>query len=183
MAKIKFFENFKSKIMELKAKNKKVFFMCMVLFFAIIFLLISIILSSGKKGTNEKKTTAQISVLEYASSIENKLEDIIIKLDSVKNVSVFVMVDSTPKIEYLTQTSEEIKENESGKNSVVSKTVVFEKNGSISTPIVVTTIMPKVTGVMIVTNKISASTKLSIISSVSTVLNISQSCISLLQEG
>ena len=93
------------------------------------------------------------------------------------------MVDSTPKIEYLTEKSEEISGDSANKNSVVSESVVFEKNGSISTPVVVTTIMPKVTGVLIVTNQINNSTKLSIISSVSTVLNIDKSCISLLQEG
>ena len=183
MVKNKFFDNLKTKIKELSTKNKKTFFISVVLLVAFIFLIITIAFSGSGKKSETSKTTNQISVSEYASNIEKKLVDIISKLESVKDVSVFVMVDSTPKIEYLTEKSEEISGDSANKNSVVSESVVFEKNGSISTPVVVTTIMPKVTGVLIVTNQINNSTKLSIISSVSTVLNIDKSCISLLQEG
>ena len=63
-----------------------------------------------------------------------------------------------------------------------TETVVFEKNGSSSNPIVVATIAPKISGVLIVVNKIQASTKLSIINSVSIVLNVPESCITILQE-
>lgn len=183
MTKIKFFDNIRSKISELKSKNKKVFFMCTVLFVVLIFLVISIVFSFGKKSTKQQKETTNLSVSDYAANIEKKLTEMILKLDSVKDASVFLMIDSTPKVEYLTEKNEEIKEDGSVKNSVLSETVVFEKNGSVTTPIVVTTVMPKITGVLIVTNKISVSTKVAIISSIGIVLNIDPSCISLLQEG
>lgn len=183
MSKIEFFSKIKAKTSELKSKNKKVFYLSIVLIIAAAFFVFSIAFKTGKKNSEQKSENNQISVSDYASSIEKKLTDMISKLDSVNEVSVFVMVDSTPRIEYLTEKSEEVKQEGESKNSVVSETVVFEKDGSILTPIVVTTIMPKVTGVLIVTNKISASTKISIISSVSVVLNIDRESISLLQEG
>lgn len=183
MSKIEFFSKIKAKTSELKSKNKKVFYLSIVLIIAAAFLVFSIAFKTGKKNSEQKSENNQISVSDYASSIEKKLTDMISKLDSVNEVSVFVMVHSTPRIEYLTEKSEEVKQEGESKNSVVSETVVFEKDGSILTPIVVTTIMPKVTGVLIVTNKISASTKISIISSVSVVLNIDRESISLLQEG
>ena len=127
------------------------------------------------------KTT--ISIQDYADKIENKLELLISKLDSIKDVSVMVMIESSPKVTYLTESTTKTETKENNSVSEIITTVVFEKNGSISTPIVVTTINPQITGVLIVTNKISSATKLAIINSVSNVLNISESCICLLQEN
>lgn len=185
MKKFNFVQNLKSNILSLYNKNRKVFLACVSLTIILIILVFSVMFS-GQKNKNDKSKSASgsntVSVSEYAQGIENKLKTMIGKLDSVQDVSVFVMVDSTPKIEYLTETKTETKTSENGTNSTISETVVFEKNGSISTPVVVTTIMPKVTGVLIVAKGIDAMTKLSIINSVSIVLNIDASCISILQE-
>lgn len=185
MKKFNFVQNLKSNILGLYNKNKKVFFACTALSVILVILVFSVMFSGTKKKTDKSKINSNattISVSEYALSIENKLKNMIEKLDSVKDVSVFVMVDSSPKIEYLTETTTDTKTTENGTNSTISETVVFEKNGSISTPVVVTTIMPKVTGVLISVKGIDAMTKLSIINSVSIVLNIDESCISILQE-
>lgn len=185
MKKFNFIQNLKSNILGLYNKNKKVFFACTALSVILVILVFSVMFSGTKKKTDKSKINSNattISVSEYALSIENKLKNMIEKLDSVKDVSVFVMVDSSPKIEYLTETTTDTKTTENGTNSTISETVVFEKNGSISTPVVVTTIMPKVTGVLITVKGIDAMTKLSIINSVSIVLNIDESCISILQE-
>lgn len=185
MKKFNFVQNLKSNILSLYNKNRKVFLACVALTIILIILVFSVMFS-GQKNKNDKSKSASgsntVSVSEYAQGIENKLKTMIGKLDSVQDVSVFVMVDSTPKIEYLTETKTETKTSENGTNSTISETVVFEKNGSISTPVVVTTIMPKVTGVLIVAKGIDAMTKISIINSVSIVLNIDASCISILQE-
>jgi len=89
------------------------------------------------------------------------------------------MVDSSEKYIYLTQ-SENTK---SGESEVVKEEVVYEKNGSSQSPIKVMTEYPKVTGVMIVTNKIDVSTKISIQNAIAGVLNIDSSCIFILQDG
>lgn len=175
-AKIKdWFKNVKN------TKNKKNIFLIIGLILGAGLLIFSFFLSSNNAGVKDEKTN--VSILDYSSNVELKLEEMLLNLNEVTNVSVMVMVDSSPKIEYLTEREEEVKTDEKGSLSTISTTVVFEKNGSTTTPVVVTTIMPKITGVFIVLNNISASTKISIINSVSVVLNIDPSCISILQES
>lgn len=185
MKKNDFLEKIKLKFSNLKNdKNKKLnktFLFSICLIFVLIFVLISIMFKPKKKVEVETQKN-DVSVSEYAHEIEIKLENIISKLDSISSVSVFVMIDSTPTIKYLTENKTETTTSKDNSTSTLSETVVFEKNGSVTTPVVVTTIMPKVTGVLIVTNEINPMTKLSIISSVSIVLNIDERCISLLQE-
>lgn len=182
MKKFMRFSEIKDKICTFYSKNKKMFFACIICFGLIIVLFVSSLtgLAKNKKSKQEKKQ--EVSVTSYATSVEEKLASIISKLDTISNVEVFVMVEATPTITYLTERKETTVTNSAGTTSEISTTVVFEKNGSISTPIVVTTIMPKVTGVLIVTNKIDYTTKLSIINSISIVLNVDESRISLLQE-
>lgn len=179
------FLNFKDKICSFYKKDKKIFFAIAVCLVILVALVISTISDIGKPKSknNTKKVETVLSVSNYATELEDKLENLILKLDSVKNVSVLVMVESTPTVTYLTESTEKIENKDNNSISEITTTVVFEKNGSIQTPIVVTTINPKITGVLIVTNKISQSTKLSIKNSVSIVLNIDESCISLLQES
>ena len=90
--------------------------------------------------------------------------------------------DATEKIEYLKNVSE----TTSGSGDNISRTkteeVVYEKNGSNSSAIVVSKTMPKIVGVWIVINEVSPSTKLAITNSICSVLNIDASSISILQE-
>lgn len=185
MKKIEFFDKFKEKFGKLFNTKKKATILLIVTISIMVLLAISVLFPKNSAKSAKKETsnsTGEISVLNYASGIENRLEKMIETIDGVENVSVFVMIDSTPKVEYLTETQETITKNGTSETSTKSTTVVFEKNGSISTPVVVTTLMPKVTGVLIVTNKIDASTKFNIVSSISIVLNVDSSCISILQE-
>ena len=179
---IDIFLKFKNKIGEI-TKNKKITKILIVIFVLII--LSYFVFSNFSSNKNEKQveTNENISVLDYSSSIENKLIQMLGGLNEISKVSVMVMVESTPKIEYLTETEESTQTNEKGEVSTKSSTVVFEKNGSVTTPITITTIMPKVSGVLIITNKINPATKLNIIKSVSIVLNIDESSISILQES
>ena len=177
-----FFTKLKDKFFGLKnSKNRKNLFLILGLIIGVILLIISFIIQPKTKVEIKDKT--EISVSSYSSNIESKLEQMLLNLNEITNVEVMVMVESAPKIEYLTEKKEEIKTDDKGSSSVVSTTVVFEKNGSVSTPVVVTTIMPKITGVFVVMNQVSASTKISIINSISVVLNIDQTCISILQES
>ena len=178
------FLNFKDKICSFYKKDKKIFIsicVCLIIFFALI-ISTFVDINKNKKVVSTKKIETTISVSDYATNIENKLESLLSKLDSIKTVSVMVMVESSPQVTYLTESTTKTETKENNSVSEISTIVVIEKNGSISTPVVVTTINPKITGVLIVTNKINATTKLAIINSVSNVLNISESCISLLQE-
>ena len=177
--------NIFAKISNLKDKFKKIISNKILVFFA-LFLVFVILIFSIKTPTNKKIEQKQIqpdSISNFSAAVENKLEIMLNKIDEINSVSVFIALESTPKIEYLTESEEVINSSDKNSTSTKSTTVVFEKNGSVHTPVVVTTIMPKVAGVLIVTNKISASTKHAIINSVSVVLNIDVSSISILQES
>ena len=178
-----YFLKIKDTICSFYKKNKKLFISCVICLIIMDALVISTFSDLKKTKSNTTKSDTTVSVSDFASEVETKLTNLILKLDNISSVSVFVMVDSTPTVTYLTESTEKTETKDGSSISETTTTVVFEKNGSISSPIVVTTIMPKVTGVLIVTNKINASTKLSIINSVSIVLNIDESCISLLQES
>lgn len=171
----------KQQIIDLYKNNKKMFFASIICVVIIIFLCISSIQTVRKKGTTLKQEQNIVSVTEFAENVEKKITSIVSKIDSVKSVSAFVMVEATPKIEYLTEKKETTITNADGSKTEITTTVVFEKNGSSTKPVIITTIMPKITGVLIITNKINSSTKLSIINSISIVLNIDESCISILQ--
>ena len=177
------FSKIKEKIKPLFLNKKKSLILVSAIIVALVLFFIPSIL---KKQNNESQSPKieDVSVSEYSKNVEEKLESMLLKISEINSASVMVMIESTPQIQYLTETEETLETDEKGgSSSIKSTTVVFEKDGSVSTPVVVTTVMPKVTGVLIVLNKISASTKLSIINSISVVLNIDASCISILQES
>lgn len=183
MKNFKFINNVKETIAKLFKTNKKLFILTIILIAIMIVIFISTFFSSSKKTSQSESSLKSQGINDYAESVENKLSSMLLSLDAISSAKVFVMVDSTPEIKYLTESEEQVTENASGSSTTTkTTTVVFEKNGSISTPVAITTIMPKITGVLIVTNKISASTKINIINSVSIVLNIDSSSISILQE-
>lgn len=183
MKNFSFVSNFWSKIKNQFKSNKRLFLVTVILIVFVVVIFLSTF-SFGKNSDSDSSKTKTVSISDYAQNIELKLTKLISQMDSVSNVSVFVMVDALPETKYLTETKkEETTSSSGGTTSTETVTVVFEKNGSISTPVVITTIMPKVSGVMIVTNKISGSTKISIINAVAVVLNIDSSCISFLQES
>lgn len=170
----------KSKLVTFYKSNKKLFFSLVACIVVLVGLAVSTLADVKKKKSGQ---VSSVSVTEFAREVEQKLSDMIMMLGSVSRASVFVMVESTPTVTYLTETTERSESKDGTTVSEVETTVVFEKNGSTTSPVVVTTMTPKVTGVLIVTNNIPASTKLSIINSVSVVLKIDKSCISILQES
>ena len=174
--------NLKDKLKTLLSDKKKSTVICVLL----IILIISYFLLSNFKNSTQPKmsnSTESLSISDYSKSVELKLESMLNDMNEINSVSVMVMIESTPQIQYLTESDHKTESDEKGSTSTITTTVVFEKNGSVSTPVVVTTILPKIIGVLIVTNNISPSTKVSILNSVSVVLNVDVSCISILQKG
>ena len=182
MKKNNFIKNFINGLKNLFKTNKKLFFTSIFAIVVLSVLLVFSVFSDAKKENQENSHISAPAITEYSEKIEAKLVSLISSLEEVNSVSAFVMVDSTPTTQYLMESEESSSPSDKGTLSTKSETVVFEKNGSVSTPVVVTVIAPKITGVLIVVNKISASTKLSIINSISVVLNVPESCISILQE-
>ena len=174
----------KEKIVYLYNKNKKIFIGAVVCFFGFVVLIYFYFFNSKKSSTSIKNNSVNISISDYTDMVENKLENMLSTIKNISFVNVFVMVDSLPINNYLFETENSKNTNSNGIISEINKSsIVYEKNGSNSTPVLVSTTLPKITGVLIVTSKINTSTKLSIINSVSIVLNVDESCITLLQEG
>ncbi len=175
------FAKIKQFFVKLYSSNKKLFVLLVAMVLVVVLAIPSLFL--GTKNSDKTKTkTESLSVDNYAQSVENKLENMIILLDAVKEVDVFVMVDSSPKKYFLTETEISKTTNGESVSETKKETIVFEKDGSESHPIEQYISMPKITGVLVFLNKIDSSTKVSVISAISVVLNIDQSCISILQD-
>lgn len=175
----KFFSGLKTKISSLYSKNRKLFIVMVSLVLVIIvcFLFYPKSEEMSKNQTSEIKTSEQTS-LDYTSKIETKVKEMLLSLEEVTKANVMVLCDSTEIVEYQKNVNETTSENSSSKNEEVA----YEKDGSKSTPIVVTTKNPKIVGVWIIINSVSASTKLAITNSICSVLNIDETSINILQE-
>ena len=177
------FSKFLNKMKDSYKNNKKLFLVSVIIIFIFIFVGCYTLFFSSKKASKKKLKTSSISIDSYTETLENKLSNMLLSVDEIKTVSVLVMVKSSPIINYLTEneTNETTNSSDSSTSSSSSK-VVFEKNSGTSSPIIISTIMPEVTGVLIVTNKINATTRIAIINAISMVLNVDASRICILQE-
>ncbi len=177
------FSKFLNKIKDSYRNNKKLFFASLAIIFIFIFVGTYILFFSGKKANKNSSKTASVSIDNYTQTLENKLSNMLLSVDEIKTVSVLVMVKSSPIINYLTENETNTTTNSSGNStSSSSSKIVFEKKSGTSSPIIVSTTMPEVTGVLIITNKINATTRIAIINAISMVLNVDASCICILQE-
>lgn len=164
------------------SKNKK-FWILGTILVVLICLSVFVFPSSNKSKDDENlaKQQTSISVEKYEYEIEQKLKQMLLSISEISEADVMVVCDATEVVEYLKNKTE----TTSGSGDTASKTtteeVVYEKNGSNSSAIVVSKTNPKIVGVWIVINEVSPSTKLSIINSISSVLNINESSISILQ--
>ena len=174
------FSNLKERLSKFKGKNKKLFVFSIVLI-AVLFAYFIFIPSGNEKvdSKTDSKQTEQDIESGYAEKMEAKIEKMLLSLNEVNVAKVMVVCDSTEVYEYLKNLDETKSDNGS---TTIREEVVYEKNGSITKPIVVRTKSPKVVGVWIVINAVSASTKLAITNSLKSVLNVDESCINILQE-
>ena len=183
MAKIiQYFAKIKEFIKDSYHKNKRQFLWLVVLFGVLFCMLIWWVTGSGIDSKKKKQNSLSVTVESYADGVEMKLETMLLSMKKVSNVKVFVMVDSSPIKNFLTETEVVKLGGENGSTTTTTK-VVYNKNGSSNSPVEISTTLPKISGVLIFLNKIDASTKISIINAVATVLNIEPSCISILQDS
>ena len=177
---IDFFVKIKDKMQELYKKNKKLFFisLAMIIFVIALFFVPNQLQKQDENKLNQTKNESA----SYAEMIELKIENMLSYISSIKLSKVMVVVESTPQINYLKQNESTKTTNSSGESIVEKEEIIYEKNGSSQTPVVVSTTYPKISGVLIVLNRIDASTKISIENAISGVLNISADCIFILQD-
>ena len=169
--------------LSLKGKNKKFFILSFVLVGLVLF---SIFAFPKNKTENdvENKLPEQVylSAREYEDEIELKIKQMLLSISEIEVANVMVFCDSSIKCDYLKNTTENISGAGESSSKTITEEVVYEKNGSNTSAIVVSKTMPKINGVWIIVNQVSPSTKLAIINSISSVLNIDSTSISILQE-
>ena len=179
----KIFFDLKNKILSFARKNRRLFIVTLVLIFVLLFATVYSFLSSSKvKADSEIVTTKTVVDDRYETMVENKILQMLLSLSEVSKANVMVVCETSVVNEYLKNTSETTSTSDANSTKTITEDIVFEKNGSNNSPIIVSSTFPKVMGVWVIVNNISASTKLAIISSICSVLNISESCISILQE-
>ena len=176
-----FFSLIKNKLSLIGGKNKKIFTLIVILI-ALVCLCVFVFPSSDKKEQKvEIENQSSFNSESYENEIENKLKQMLLSISEINEANVMVVCDSTESVEYLKNRSETTSGSGDNVSKTITEDVVYEKNGSNSSAIIISKTMPKILGVWIVINEVSPSTKLAIINSICSVLNIDESSISILQ--
>ena len=155
-----------------------------ILILIVVFVVLIIFYSSIYSKTDSKKSEIKnsLSAVEYCQSIENRLCNVLGKIKNIGSVDVFIMVDASPTIKYLEETKTETSTKEQSETSIVETEIVLSKNGSLSTPVVVVELMPKITGVLVVASGANdVRIKNTLINTISAILNINVSNVEVLE--
>ena len=152
--------------------------------------LISVILLFGFGSGNSKSTSSNvvttssyISTMDYCKIIENKLIDVLSKVDGAGTVSVMVTVDGSPELIYANEQDKTSSTNSSGSttSSTYSSPIIIDANGS-SSALVMTEVLPAVKGVIVVSSGAGkVETRLNLLKAVSTLLDISTEQVTVLK--
>lgn len=184
MAKITlYFAKIKEFILDMRRRNKKLFLLSLALCGIVVASICMFFLQNKNTKKQQLTSLSKVTIDDYSSGVENKIKALLLELKSVSKVDVFVMVESSPILNYLTEKEVVQVTGSAGSTTTTTTTVVYQKDGSKTSPIIVSTTPPKIMGVLIILNKVNASTKVSIINAVACVLNIDASCISILQDS
>ena len=180
----KFLNKLKEKISMGKVKlNKR----SQLVIAGILGLVVLIIFMNGIRSTTkdkgvkvEKIQTTETSFGSYEKHMEQRLENILSSISGVGDVNVFVMTETSVKTIYAG--NEDVKtsgENSAGANQTFE--IVFEKNGTTTTPIISLEIYPEITGVLVVAEGVNdEKLRLCVINAVSVALDIENSKIEVL---
>lgn len=115
--------------------------------------------------------------------LENKLIDVLSKVDGAGDVRVMVTVDGSPELIYANEQDKTSSSSTSGNStsSTYSSPIIVNVNGS-SSALVMTEVLPAVKGVIVVSSGAgNVSTKLNLLKAVSTLLDISTDQITVLK--
>lgn len=159
-----------------------------ILVIVLSFVVVGVFISSfvgGKsisKQNSESVEEKSCSAEEYCKGVENRLNNILASVKGVGSVEVFVMVDSSPTIKFLEETSiTETGKGDDNTKSIQTK-IVMSKNGNITMPVVVVEQLPKITGVLVVAKGAKdVKLKTTLINVISSVLSVNVSNVEVLE--
>lgn len=126
-----------------------------------------------------------ISAIAYCEMVENRLISVLENVKGIGKVDAFVMVDESPTIKYLEERDVQ-NNNIEGKDEVesIKTTIVLVKNGSVTSPVVVVEILPKITGVLVVAEGAKdIKLKTNLINIISSVLSVDVSKVEVMEGG
>jgi len=153
----------------------------------VLFIVVILIFFSGIAPANNNSSTKVreevIVTTNYAEETEVRLKNILSNINGIGDVDVFVYVTSSPEIVYLKETESQTNQSSSGQQVLTQKeTIVFDKNGNLSSAVVVVTKYPKIEGILIVASGANdVKLKLKIIDAVSCILSIAPTNIEVLE--
>lgn len=151
----------------------------------LLMVIVVVIFFSSFKTEKETKTKTienSLSAMEYCENIENRLINVIGTVKGVGKVDVFVMVDASPTIKYLEESITSTEEKDGNKSTSIQTTIVMSKNGTITNPVVVLELMPKITGVLVVASGAKdIKLKTTLINTISAILNVDISNVEVLE--
>jgi len=182
--KFKLFEKIKSSFTNKSSlKSNKLFVFILIGLILIIFL--SCFISPSSKKTTKTTNNFQSNNLaeEYCKSLENRLINVLESVKGVGSVKVLIMVDSSPQVKYLEETTKTTSNSDlkTGADKIET-TIVLCKDGTLTYPIVVVETLPKITGVLIVASGVSdIKMKTTLINVTSSVLSVDVSNVEVLE--
>lgn len=157
-----------------KLKNIKGIEIIVLVIFGLILLLIcfgdGFSWTSGNSGTNDNSTSLSImSSTEYIQKTEEKLSTLISQIKGAGKTKVMITVESGTEIVYAkTETIKKV-----GNDTTTTSTLILIDNNGTETPIVVMEILPKIKGVVIVSEGAKdVQIKLNIINAAQTLLTL-----------
>lgn len=129
-------------------------------------------------NTKTESNSNYMTCLEYCEKLENKLTEVLGKISGVGDVDVMITAESGPEIKIATSTDEKTNTTTSGSNSTSNSTIITDpiiitSSGS-NSPIVLTEMAPKITGVIVVASGAKdVKVKLYLIDAIKALLDVS----------
>lgn len=169
-----------------KILTKKNFKLVLLIIVGLVTIIIFFGFGSNKTSSTSSSvvsTSSYISTMDYCEIIENKLIEVLSKVDGAGNISVMVTVDGSPELVYANEQDKTSSSNSSGSttSSTYSSPIIIDANGS-SSALVMTEVLPAVKGVIVVSSGAgNVATKLNLLNAVSTLLDISTEQVTILK--
>lgn len=150
-------------------KYLKITILCVV---AIIVFLLYLNMEDEEVNLVSSNNSSYISTLDYSKEIENKLENILSKIDGAGNVSVMISLDGSPELVYATDNDTKTSSSSTGTTTTTSSNLIIV-NGSNDGALILKENLPKVKGVIVVSSGADdISIKLDMLNAVSKLLDL-----------
>lgn len=166
----------------LSGKNIKIAILVII---AIVSLIVFIKFGGAK--SESQKTSADSafeykSTMDYCGELERKLESVLSQVKGAGTIKVMISLDGSPELVYAMDSDTKVSNNSNGSTTTSSSTPILIQKSGLSSPLILTEILPKVKGVIVVSSGASdIGIKLDILNSVSTLLDISTDKINVLK--